>query len=218
MSSTPQILYFDIRGRAEPIRLLLEDIGVEYEDRQITPEEWTDIKPTTPFGRMPIYRDDEVEIPETFAIMRYLGRKHDLLGPDESSRIRCDVTIESWRDYGNRTAAVFGAKSDSEVARTIFIDEELPQCLAALEAFYAANTGQSYFWAGDSLTIADFAAFHLIEGVKIRFSELLSTYQGLSEFAAQFACRPRIQEYLNSPRRPAALFYGPAGKIYPAKP
>ncbi len=35
----PQIMYFDIRGRAEPIRLLLEEIGVEYEDRLVTLEE-----------------------------------------------------------------------------------------------------------------------------------------------------------------------------------
>jgi len=28
----PQLLYFDIRGRAEPIRLLMEEVGVAYED------------------------------------------------------------------------------------------------------------------------------------------------------------------------------------------
>ena len=149
--------------------------------------------------------------------MRYLGRKHDLLGSDEAARIRCDVTIESWRDYGNRTAAVFGAKSDSEDAGKNFIDEELPERLSALENFYSANPSQSYFWAGDSLTIADFAAFHLIEGINIRFPDVVANFPGLSEFGTQFSCRPGIQEYLASPRRPAALFYGPAGKIYPAR-
>ncbi len=216
MSTKPQIVYFDIRGRAEPIRLLLEEMGAEYEDRQITLEDWPEIRPTTPFGRMPIYRDGDVEIPETFAILRHLGRKYDLLGEDEASRIRCDVTIESWRDYGNRMAAVFGAKSDSESARKVFVAEELPELLSDLESFYVANPSQSFCWAGDSLTIADFAAFHLIEGVGNSFQKILSSFEGLSKFRMQFASRPRIREYLDSPRRPAALYYGPAGKIYPS--
>jgi glutathione S-transferase len=40
MNSKPQITYFDVRGRAEPIRLLLEETGVAYEDLQITSDQW----------------------------------------------------------------------------------------------------------------------------------------------------------------------------------
>ena len=36
----PTIIYFDIRARAEPIRLILEELGIEYEDQQVRPEEW----------------------------------------------------------------------------------------------------------------------------------------------------------------------------------
>jgi glutathione S-transferase len=85
MSGTPQILYFDIRGRAEPIRLLLEDAGVPYVDKQVSLDEWGAIRGTTPFHRMPVYSEDDKEIPESFAIMNYLGRKHGLLGGDETA-------------------------------------------------------------------------------------------------------------------------------------
>ena len=40
----PTIIYFDIRARAEPIRLILEELGIEYEDQQDRPEDRT--KPT----------------------------------------------------------------------------------------------------------------------------------------------------------------------------
>lgn len=38
------LLYFDIRGRAECIRLLLKHVGVEFEDRRIQFNEWPPIQ------------------------------------------------------------------------------------------------------------------------------------------------------------------------------
>ena len=216
MSATPEILYFDIRGRAEPIRLLLEDVGVQYIDKQVTLEDWPAIRETTPFRRMPIYREGDLEIPETFAIMRYLGRRFDLLGEDEAARVRCDVTIEAWRDYGNRVANIFGALSNSESARKDFVEKEQPVLLGDLESFYLKRNTESAYWAGNSPTIADFAAFHLISGLAGRFPDMLSRFGALKEFHEYFSGRPNIKEYLTSSRRPAALFYGPDGKIFPS--
>ena len=212
----PQLVYFDIRGRAEPIRLLLAHMEVEYEDFQVTLESWPEIKPNTPFGRMPVYRDGEIEIPETFAILNHLGRKFDLQGATEESRIRCDVTIEAFRDYGNRVASIFGALgSPSDETRAAFIEVEMPERLSKLNSYYVDRPGHHDCWAVDSLTIADVAAFHSIEGVANRFPETLSMFEGLTSFHAWFGALPRIGDYLRSARRPAAMFYGPNGKIYP---
>ncbi len=215
MRSKPQITYFDIRGRAEPIRLLLEDVGVQYEDRQITLDEWPKLRDTTAFHRMPIYREGDREIPESFAIMNYLGRKFDLLGEDEDSRVRCDVVIEAWRDYGNRVANVFGALSQSEPARIEFIETEQPSLLKDLETFYLRKSTKTPYWAGNSPTVGDFVAFHLIEGIANQFPKLLSRFGALKEFQEHFSDRPNIRAYLISSRRPSALFYGPNGKIFP---
>ena len=214
MASKPQLLYFDIRGRAEPIRLLLEYVGVSYEDKQITQEEWPAVRATTPFRRMPVYTEGDIVVPESFAILYYLGRRYDLLGESEAARIRCDVTVEAWRDYGNRVANVFGALSTSESARTTFLKEEQPALLTDLAAYYHQRAPGSDYWAGSSTTIADFAAFHLIEGIANQFPERLADFEGLASFHALFAELPAIKQYLNSERRPAALFYGPDGKIF----
>ena len=216
MTPQPQLLYFDIRGRAEPIRLLLEEVGVAYEDVQITNDEWPARRASTPFGRMPVYREGDLKIPETFAILNYLGRKHNLLGTDEPMRIRCDVAIEAFRDLGQRMATVFGALTTmSEEARAAFIEKDLPEQVGMLESYFRSNPDKAGFWAGSSLTIADIAAYHAIEGIKNQFPKIIEKFEHLTAFLDFFAARPKIKAYLASDRRPAALFYGPKGKIYP---
>ena len=210
-----ELVYFDIRGRAEPIRLLLEEVGAPYEEHQITMEGWGAIRADTPFRRLPIYREGDLEIPETFAILNHLGRKFDLLGEDEAACIRCDVTIEAWKDYGNRVANAFGAMSNSESARQEFLETTQPELLTDLESFYLARNSGTSYWAGHSPTVADFAAFHLIDGIANQYPELLLRFSALKDFHEHFSNRPNINRYLDSSRRPAALFYGPNGKIFP---
>lgn len=195
--------------------MLLEFVGVDFEDRQITLEQWETLRSTTPFGRMPVYKEGDLEIPETFAIMNYLGRKHGLCGDNDHDRIRSDVTTEAWRDYGNRVANTFGAQSNSDDARKRFLAEEQPALLADLEAYYLQRDTTSQYWAGASPTIGDFAAFHLIEGLARQFPNVLRNFHALESFHQFFAAQPKIKKYLESPRRPSALFYGPNGKIYP---
>ena len=79
----PTVTYFDVRARAEPIRLILEELGVQYEDRQITDQEWSRLRSSTPFGWLPVYRDGDLEIWQSNAIYRHLARVHDLYGSNE---------------------------------------------------------------------------------------------------------------------------------------
>lgn len=40
------LTYFDIRGKAEVIRLMFAASGVEFEDKRIAVEDWSKIKPS----------------------------------------------------------------------------------------------------------------------------------------------------------------------------
>ena len=44
MSGKPELLYFDITGRGEIIRLLYKHAGVEFEDKRISFAEWPEYK------------------------------------------------------------------------------------------------------------------------------------------------------------------------------
>lgn len=90
----PLLTYFDIRGRAEVIRLILEEVAAPYRERRVQEQEWAAVKPTMPFGQMPLYQDGELLIPQSHAIYRYLARKYGLYGQDERERVRCDIIEE----------------------------------------------------------------------------------------------------------------------------
>ena len=41
-----KLTYFDLRGRAETIRLLLHYNGIQFQDKRVTNEEWAKLKPS----------------------------------------------------------------------------------------------------------------------------------------------------------------------------
>ena len=41
-----KLVYFDARGRVEPIRIVLAYAGVQYEDERISFEKWPELKPS----------------------------------------------------------------------------------------------------------------------------------------------------------------------------
>ena len=51
-----RLTYFDLRGRAEAIRVLLHATQTEFEDRRVVEaDEWGALKPELPFGGLPIF-------------------------------------------------------------------------------------------------------------------------------------------------------------------
>lgn len=44
--SRPTLIYFNARGRAELVRLILAYAEVDYVDRRITSEDWSVLKPS----------------------------------------------------------------------------------------------------------------------------------------------------------------------------
>uniref|UniRef100_A0A669D913 glutathione transferase n=1 Tax=Oreochromis niloticus TaxID=8128 RepID=A0A669D913_ORENI len=95
------LAYWDIRGLAQPIRLLLEYTGEEYEDKYYVCGEapnydktcWIDVKNKLglDFPNLPYLLDGDRKITQSNAIMRYIARKHNMCGETEDEKIRVDV-------------------------------------------------------------------------------------------------------------------------------
>uniref|UniRef100_A0A8C9Q9C8 Glutathione S-transferase Mu 4 n=1 Tax=Spermophilus dauricus TaxID=99837 RepID=A0A8C9Q9C8_SPEDA len=98
----PMILgYWNIRGLAHPIRLLLEYTDSSYEEKKYTMGDgngtprvrWLNekFKLGLDFPNLPYLIDGPHKITQSNAILRYLARKHNLCGETEEEKIRVDI-------------------------------------------------------------------------------------------------------------------------------
>jgi glutathione S-transferase len=207
------IAYFDARARVEPIRVILEELAIPYEDQRVSFEAWLEMKSQTPFGALPSYRHGELEIFQTHAIIRHLARAHDLYGSTESERVRCDVIEEALSDL-NELVGKAPWRDGFAKQRAGYVANELGPALEQLERFLESNRDPGGFWVGASLTFVDLVAFALLDTTGAMFPEAMEKYPALREFRDRIARRPRIAAYLESGRRPAMIQIGPGGPIY----
>jgi glutathione S-transferase len=201
---TPVITYFNVRGRAEPIRLILEERAVAYRERRVAVEEWPALKPTLPFGQLPCYEHGALRIFQSHAIYRHLARTLDLYGRDETERVRCDVVEEACVDAQGDIAGFFW-KPDFADKRADYAANHLPQLLNRMQNLLLENRGGSGFWSGEQLSYVDFLAWHFLDYVRPFSNATLQEFGALYAFKQRIESRQRIAAYLASPRRPATL-------------
>lgn len=71
-----KLSYFPIPGRAEAIRVALHAGGIKFTDERILPANWPALKPTTPFGSMPILTlADGTVLAQSGTLLRFVGKQ-----------------------------------------------------------------------------------------------------------------------------------------------
>ncbi|XP_011933680.1 PREDICTED: glutathione S-transferase Mu 4 isoform X1 [Cercocebus atys] len=108
--------YWDIRGLAHAIRLLLEYTDSSYEEKKYTmghaPDydrsQWLNekFKLGLDFPNLPYLIDGTHKITQSNAILRYVARKHNLCGETEEEKIRVDILENQAMDVSNQLARV----------------------------------------------------------------------------------------------------------------
>merc|ERR1712066_473146 len=97
-ASMPVIAYWDCRGLAAPIRLLLEYGGEGYENRtmHMTKPDWLAYKTSLGFDfpNLPYYQEGELKLTQSGAILRHLARKSGLVGKTEAESARADMLAD----------------------------------------------------------------------------------------------------------------------------
>ena len=201
----PRIIYFNIRGRAEVIRLIFEELGVAYDEQRLnSTSDWDAMKPLTPFGALPIYEEGDLRLAQTQAIYRHIARTRGLYGSNKREYAECDVGAEAvteaidemWRlywepDYKDKLAG--------------FADGRLAEQLRNLERWFTRNSDAPDCWVGNALTYTDFVAYRFLDEVDALFPESLVRRPALQRFHTAFNARPRIAAYIASGRRPAVF-------------
>lgn len=211
MAVQPTLTYFELRGRAEASRLLLRDLGVEFIDRRITsPEEWDALKKEVPFGGLPRYRDERVDLTQSQAILRYLARTHGLVGAngpvgdidaanwvvyDEIQEVLSEAQEHLWR---------FAWEADYQANKQTYANGILGWFLGTLQRWYSGH-GNGEYWVGEAASHIDYLAFTYLDEVRAFFPAALASTELLARFHARMQARPRIADYIGSGRRPVVF-------------
>jgi len=114
------IHYFDIRGRAEPIRMILSYAGANWKDQRIPypaviPPE---IKAVAAYGQVPILEMNGVHLAQTQTIARFLARKFNLTGANDWEAAKCDEVVDAAQDLGMLYKDVW-VERDEEKKKTL---------------------------------------------------------------------------------------------------
>ena len=155
-----KLYYFDIYGRAESIRFLLSHAKAPHENVLINGETLQELKKSgkLEFGQVPMLEtDDGKHLVQSWAILRFLGRKYGYYPEDPETAWKIDSTIDAVEDYLN---AYFKFHFESNEEKKAIAKENwlkmLPTWVAAIEKRLEANKPSKYI-AGDKISIADFA-------------------------------------------------------------
>lgn len=200
--SLPQLAYWDIRGLAQPIRLLLAYTGTEYEDKYYVcgpaptfdKSCWFDIKFSLgmDFPNLPYYFDGDVKLTQSNAIMRYIGRKHNLLGATEKEAMRVDLMENQLGEFRDTWVSLC-YNPDFDTLKENYL-KNLPAQLGQFSQFL----GDNKWLAGDNITIVDFIFYEMLDQHLLLVSDCLDSFPNLKSYHERFRSLEKIQSYMQS--------------------
>lgn len=199
-----ELAYWNIRGLAQPIRLLLEYTGEKYVDKKFecgpAPDYdkscWFDIKEklNLDFPNLPYLIDGDMRITQSNAILRYIARKHDLLGKTEKERVRVDIMENQAMDFRNGLVQLCYNPKFEELK-----DGYLKKVKSTIERF-SKFLGDNKWFAGENLTMVDFVMYELLDQHRLLDPTLLEPHDNLTKFLARFEQLEPIKKYMESDR------------------
>jgi len=209
---TYKLTYFNIRGKAEYVRLLFAAAGVDYEDHRIDREtEWPGLKDSSPFGQLPTLTiDGKHTFSQTLPIGRYISDKYGLSGKTDLDKLRADMIVHCVEDVLLAIVKVRFTEDPEAKAklRENLKDQKLPEFLKHLEKLLIENNGGNGYYIGDSITCADIAVFnlltHLINLSGIEPAPTFDEYPKLKALSGKVKGNPKIAAWLA--KRPETPF------------
>lgn len=160
-----KLTYFDFsRSRGEECRLALHVAGVEFEDHRLKDGEWPALKPTTPFGALPILEvSGKPALAQSNAILVYVGRRYGLHPSDAWEAARHEAILASVEDLRAAIAPSGKIKDPAEKKRA---REELASGPIQHWGAQIERQIQGPFVAGQRINVADIKLMQIVTSFK----------------------------------------------------
>ena len=188
------------------VRWALEEAGLGYDDHLIAHEDRLapEYRALQPFCQVPAYRDGEVEMFESGAIVLWIAQHSDALMPaDECGRamvMTClFAAMNSIEPFVGQLAGI-----DIFHAGEAWTKERRPQVEAQLRTRLAdlqTALGDRKWFANDRFSAADILMTHVLRD--LRHTDILaSDYPALADYVARAEARPAFQRALADQLKP----------------
>ena len=213
-------LYYwpSIQGRGEFVRLTLEDAGADYVDvarekggvdKMMRLMERAQTPPYAP----PFLKAAKLVIGQTSNILHYLGARHRLAPKTEAARLwvlQLQLTIADFVKEIHDThhpiaSGLYYEDQKNEAARYAqhHLKERVPKYLGYFEEVIEKSGGP--FLLGRRICYADLSLFQIVSGLRYAFPNAMKAAEKkvprVVAVHDRVISRPRIERYLNSPRR-----------------
>ena len=192
-----KLTYFALRARAEPCRLLLAYGGLQYEDERIPPpwdpaSTWATVKPTTPFGQLPLLQWGDEVICQSMACARFVAREVGLAGNTSMEQAQVDEIIDVIQDLINAGVKLYFAKD--EAGQKKHAEVTVPTALGQLEKKLTSRGGQ--FFVGNNFTWADLHTFMYVSDLPNK--DVMKSFPKVANLVERVGNIPNIKHWVET--------------------
>jgi glutathione S-transferase len=207
--SSPKVTlgYWAIRGLAQPIRLLLNYIGVEFNDHRYVQgdapgysrAEWESVKFTLglDFPNLPYIIDEEsgIKLSQSNAVLNFVARKWkpELLGTTLEKQSHVDMLVHEAYDFRNKLVGIFYSP-DCDKKKAGFVADVLTPNAQKLSNYLGDKD-----WFVGELTVVDFLFYELLDQARLFSPGTLEHHENLKNFFERFEALSAIKRYMASP-------------------
>jgi len=199
------LCYWDIRGLAQPARLLLEYTGTAFEDKKLScgpapdfdKSGWIESKSSLglDFPNLPYYKDDDVAISQSNAILKHIARKNNLCGNTAKEQAEADMLADQVMDLRNGFVRLSYSGPKFDELKAAYL-EKLPGTLRSFSNYLATKT----WLVGDQITYPDFHLYEMLDQHKQLKPDCLKEFPNLDAYCNRFEKLPAIEKYMQSDR------------------
>ncbi|XP_035827371.1 glutathione S-transferase 1 [Aplysia californica] len=197
-SPSIKLWYFDFKGRAEGIRLLLSAAGKPFEDIRFKREEWPTYKKDAPFGQSPYVEIDGVKYGQSLAILQYFAREFGLYGKSNMEAFSIDQVLQLIQDLVPLAGKILHEADPAKKLEHVqnLKEKESPRVFGYIEKMLEKN-GTGYL-VGNELSMGDIAIFDLCNSAMKDALAPMTDYPLISAVVDKVKQQEGIKAYLAS--------------------